>query len=102
MTLTAYGHPSHVAAPPAGAPLPLAIGPANAELVTGVPWRYLRDRFAHLLVQLGERKSVIPAAALAAELAGRSAIDAVRDAEPDPVEAACREFGLVDTGRGAP
>jgi len=95
--ITAQGGPLHVSPP--GAPAPVSIGPANAELVTGVPWRYLRDRFPDLVIPIGERKAVILASDLAAELAGRSAIDAVRDAEPDPVEAACREFGLVDVHR---
>lgn len=94
VTITA--HRSPLAVSPPGAPLPIAIGPANAELVTGVGWRYLRDRFPELVRHIGERKSVILARDLEAALAGRSPIDAVRDAEPDPVEAACREFGLID------
>lgn len=99
MTLPTVAHRSPLPAPPAGAPLPISIGPANAELCTGVPWRYLKDRFPGLVRHIGERKAVILARDLEAALAGRSPIDAVRDAEPDPVEAACREFGLVDVHR---
>jgi hypothetical protein len=48
---------------------PVTIGPANCELVTGVNWRYMRARYPQLLRRLGDRKEVILAADLAAELA---------------------------------
>ncbi|HOU89571.1 MAG TPA: hypothetical protein PLU22_00935 [Polyangiaceae bacterium] len=64
--------------------------------MTGVPWRYLRDRFPELVRHIGERKAVILASDLAAALAGRDPRELAREEDPDPVEAACREFGLVD------
>jgi len=71
---------------------PITIGPANAEQATGLPWRYLRDRYGHLLRRAGERKAVILASELARELGGREA-RATRDDETD-VDALAAELGV--------
>ncbi len=83
MTSPIVAHRDPWPSPPAGAPLPLAIGPANAELIVGVPWRYLRDRYPSLLRPIGERKSVILARDLEAALAGRDPRDEVTAADDE-------------------
>lgn len=81
---------------PPAYPMPVAIGPANAELMTGISWRFLRDSFPELVRHIGARKAVILARDLEAAFAGRPPIEAICAADLDPVEATCREFGLVD------
>jgi hypothetical protein len=72
-------------------PAPVSIGPANAELRTGVPWRYLKTRFPHLVRAIGERKSVILARDLERELAGRDP----RDEAAGGVEELAADLGVV-------
>ncbi len=79
---------------PATSVAPVAIGPANAELMTGVPWRYLRNRYPTLLRSIGERKQVILARDLARELAGRD----TRDEAAGGVEALAAELGIELVG----
>lgn len=80
---------------PPAYPMPVAIGPANAELMTGVGWRFLRTRFPELVRQLGERKSIILARDLEAALAGRDP----RDEAAEDAEAYAARLGLVSTRR---
>jgi hypothetical protein len=96
MTLPTVAHRDPLPAPPAGTPRAFSISTANAEAVTGISWRFWRDSFPHLVRRIGERKALILLADLEAALAGRSPIEAIRAAEDDPVEATCREFGLID------
>lgn len=32
------------------------IGPKNAEAATGLPWRFLRDHFPELLIEIGGKR----------------------------------------------
>lgn len=78
------------------APTPIAIGPTNCPLVAGVPWRYVRERYPHLLRPIGPGKQVILAAELEAELRRLGTTLESADVAPvDPVEAARAALGKV-------
>lgn len=69
----------------AGTVAPLLVGPGNALLVCGAPWRWVRDAASSLGVPFVEhgRKRLIPAAALLDALSRSKATDTpANDADP--------------------
>jgi hypothetical protein len=79
--------------------VPLTIGPKNAELVTGQPWRWVRDTARRLGVPVrrtGGKPWIEPAQWLEAVRADAAPVDAAPEVdERDELEAMRRRFGKV-------
>ena len=90
-----HARPRYVGAPEAAGALraaylaaPLSIGPKNAEALTGLSWRWLRDNAEDLgveVVRVGG-KSFIPAGSLREALERRALSTEGSAAEPDEEE----------------
>ena len=76
---------------------PIFIGPKNAELACGVPWRWLRDFAAREgvpLIRVGG-KSMIPVRPLVAALQRAAAANPTREpTEREAIDALCHELGF--------
>lgn len=80
-------------------PLPLLVGPANCEAMTGMPWRHIRDHAEELgltFVSVGNKRAIVAADLLVA-LAGRASREAA-PAEVDELEAMRRRLGKQRIG----